>query len=87
MNWQEIREQYPHRWLVVEAYGAYTEGAQRIANHLEVVGEFGDDSKAAWKHYLELHHLDKMREYYVLHTDRIELNIGVMDAFRRVITE
>jgi hypothetical protein len=87
MNWQEIREHYPHRWLVAEALDAYTEGAQRIANKLEVVAEFGDDSKAAWKHYLELHHLDKRREYYVLHTDREELNIGVIDAFRRIVTE
>ena len=80
MNWQEIREQYPHRWLVVEAFGAYTEGAKRVANHLEVVGEFGDDSKSAWAHYLRLHHADKRREYYVLHTDRPELNIGVLHS-------
>jgi hypothetical protein len=47
MNWQEIRDQYPHRWLVVEAFDAYTEGAQRIANRLEVVGAFADDWKPA----------------------------------------
>jgi len=52
-----------------------------------VVEEFADDSKAAWAHYLKLHHADKHREYYVLHTDRVELNIGVMDTFRRVVTE
>ena len=87
MNWQEIRERYPHRWLVVEAYGAYTEGAQRVANQLEVVGEFGDDWKPAWERYKRLHSADRRREYYVLHTDRPELNIGVMDMFRRIVTE
>ena len=87
MNWQEIRDQYPHRWLVVEAFDAYTEGAQRIANHLEVVGAFADDWKPAWEQYKRLHAADRRREYYVLHTDRPELNIGVMDMFRRIVTE
>lgn len=36
MNWQEIREKYPHRWLVVEAYDAYTEKGKRVINHFEV---------------------------------------------------
>ncbi len=87
MNWQEIREQYPHRWLVVEAFGAYTEGAHRIVNHLEVVGVFEEDWKPAWEHYKRLHQAAKEREYYFLHTDRTELNIGVMDEFRRVVEE
>jgi hypothetical protein len=87
MNWQEIRELYPHRWLVVEAYNAYTEGSKRVINHLEVVGVFGDDWKPAWEHYKRLHAADKSREYYFLHTDREELNIGVLDSFRRKITD
>ncbi len=87
MDWQEIREQYPHRWVVVEAFDAYTEGRNRVINHLEVVGMFGDDWKPAWEHYKRLHHADKEREYYVLHTDRVELNIGVIDSFGRVVSE
>jgi len=87
MTWEEIREQYPHRWLVVEAYNAFTEGAKRVINHLEVVGMFEDDWKPAWEHYKRLHHADRWREYYVLHTDREELNIGVMDEFRRIVTD
>ncbi|MBZ0278123.1 MAG: hypothetical protein K8I60_18395 [Anaerolineae bacterium] len=87
MNWQEIREKYPHRWLVVEAYDAYTEKGKRIIDHLEVVGVFEDDWKPAWEHYNSLHHADKWREYYVLHTDRQELDILVMDEFRRIVAE
>ncbi len=87
MNWQEVREKYPHRWLVVEAYNAYTEKGKRVINHLEVVGVFEDDWKPAWEHYKRLHHAARDREYYVLHTDREELNIGVMDAFGRKVME
>jgi hypothetical protein len=87
MTWQELREQYPHRWLVVEAIGAYTRGAERVIEHLEVRGVFSDDWQEAWEYYKPLHHEDKWREYYVLHTDRPALNIGVMGSFGRIITE
>lgn len=87
MTWQEIREKYPHRWLVVEAYNAYTVKGKRVINHLEVVGMFGDDWKPAWEHYERLHCAARDREYYVLHTDREELNIEVQDAFRRRVNE
>lgn len=85
MNWQELRQAYPHRWLVVEAFGAYTDNGHRVIPHLEVIAEFGDDWKAAWARYKALHHADQQREYYVLHTDRESLNIGVLDSFRRVV--
>ncbi len=87
MNWQEICEKYPHCWLVVEAYDAYTQGAKRVIDHLEVVGMFQSDWKPAWEHYKQLHHADRDREYYVLHTDRAELNIGVLDSFGRKVIE
>src|SRR5215510_458713 len=86
MTWQEIRNQYQHSWLLVEALNAYTEGAQRIIPHLNVIKNFDDDWRAAWEEYKHLHHLDKYREYYVLHTDRVELDIGVLDAFGRAVT-
>lgn len=87
MQWQEICEQYPHTWVVVEAIDAYTEGSKRVANQLEVVGVFNDNWKRAWDEYRALHRADRWREYYVLHTDRRELDIGVMDEFRRVASE
>ena len=83
MDWQEIRKQYPHSWLVVEALDAYTNGDKRIVNALEVVDPFGDNWPAAWERYKHVHRADRTREYYVLHTDRAELNIGVLDVFGR----
>jgi hypothetical protein len=84
MNWQQIREQYPNRWVVVEALNAVTQGAQRVINELALDGVF-DDWESAWREYTSLHNADKWREYYMLHTDRAELNIGVIDSFGRVV--
>ncbi len=86
MNWEELRQQYPQRWVVVEAFGAYTEQGKRIVPRLELIADFGDDWKPAWERYEALHDADRRREYYVLHTDREALNIGVLDAFRRVVS-
>jgi hypothetical protein len=86
MNWQEIRQKYPHRWVVVEAFNAYTENGQRVIPHLELIADFGDDWEPAWERYKALHHAAKHREYYPLHTDREELNIGVLHPFLRRVT-
>lgn len=85
MNWQDIREKHPHSWLVVEAFGAFTENGQRVIPQLELIADFGDDWQAAWDRYKALHHADKQREYYMLHSDREVLDIGVLDSFRRVV--
>jgi hypothetical protein len=87
MTWEQIRQQYPHRWLVVEAFDAYNEKGKRIIPRLEVIEAFAEDWQPAWECYKQRHHEDKWREYYMLHTDRKELNIGVMDAFFRKVTE
>ena len=85
MNWQEIRKRHPHSWLVVEAFEAYTDNGQRVIPHLELIADFGDDWQAAWERYKALHHADKQREYYMLHSDREALDIGVLDSFRRAV--
>ena len=85
MNWQELRQNYPSNWLVVEAIDAFTENNQRIIPNLRFIAAFGSDWQAAWDHYKSLHRADKDREYYVLHTDRESLDIGVLDSFWRVI--
>lgn len=84
MDWQTIRKLYPSRWLVVEALDAYTEGRQRIISELNVIATFGDDWRPASALYRELHRADHSREYYFLHTDRPELNIGVKYVFQRL---
>jgi hypothetical protein len=85
MDWQTVREKYPHKWVVVEAYNAMTQGGQRIIPRLEVVGVY-ETWREAWEQYKRLHSADRHREYYPLHTDRQALNIGVLDIFRRKVT-
>ncbi|MCI0712408.1 MAG: hypothetical protein L0154_19795 [Chloroflexi bacterium] len=64
-----------------------TEKGQRIINSFALMDVCGEDWKAAWERYKELHAADKWKEYYVLHTDREELNITVQDEFRRPVTD
>ncbi len=84
MDWEQIRGQYPQQWVVVEALDGVTHGAHRIINQLAFSGAFAD-WEGAWQAYSTLHNADKWREYYVIHTDRRELNIGVIESFGRVI--
>lgn len=77
MNWQEIRQQ-PHRWLIVEAIGAYTENEKRVIPHLDVAKTFTDDWKPARECYQRVHHADKRREYYMLHTIVAQLDTGII---------
>lgn len=81
MDWQTIREKYPHTWLVVEALDGRTENGMRVINELQVLETFGEDSARAWEYYTEVHSADRQREHYVLHTDRNELNIHVKSLF------
>lgn len=74
MKWQEIRMQYPHCWLLIEAIKAHFQSGKRILDELTVVNTFLD-SRSAMKRYTQLHREAPERELYVLHTDRENLDI------------
>ena len=74
MQWEEIRQNYPHQWLLVEAIKARTESGKRIIEQLTVVNNF-DDSLKAMNSYKQLHQQFPEREFYVVHTDREKLDI------------
>jgi hypothetical protein len=75
MEWNQIRQTYPHRWLLVEALAAHSLSGKRILEDLAVGGAF-PDATTAMTGYKELHHRAPERELYVLHTDREALDIG-----------
>ena len=69
MPWPEIRERYPHQWLLLEATEAHSSGGRRILERLTVL-ETCPDGLSAMRRYGEVHAQDPRRELYVLHTDR-----------------
>ena len=75
MRWSEVRQQFPHRWLIVEAVEARSELDRRQVEEVAVVDTF-PTGEAALRTYLKLHRLAPERELYVLHTDREELDIA-----------
>lgn len=74
MKWNQVREQYPEQWVLVEEISAYSENSSRFIEELSVISNF-PDSTIAWKEYKKLHLADPLREYYIFHTDHETLEI------------
>ena len=74
MTWQEIRNQYPSTWLLLEAIKAHSENDYRILDDLSVISRF-DDSASALDAYAKLHELAPARELLVLQTSQEKLEI------------
>jgi hypothetical protein len=74
MKWSDIRQRYPGQWLLIEALSAHSAGDQRVLEELAVIDTFAD-SPAAWERYRQLHREAGNREFYILHTDREQLDI------------
>lgn len=74
MDWQEVRAEFPEKWLLVEALSARTDGNRREVEDLAVIGTY-EDSGVAWRRCLELQRVDRQRELYVVHTSRELLDI------------
>lgn len=78
MRWEEVKKAYPSEWVLIEAIDAKTEGENRIVDEISIIDTFKNDSQKAMNKYVQLHKLHKEREYYVVHTDRPELDIEVL---------
>ena len=74
MKWIDLRSQFPHQWLVVEALDARSELGKRLLEEMAVVDRY-PDGESAMRAYLKLHRQAPERELYVLHTDREKLDI------------
>ena len=74
MKWLEIREHYPHQWLLIEAIKAHSEAGKRILDELTVINTY-PDARTAMRAYTQLHEEAPQRELYVLHTDRETLDV------------
>lgn len=75
MNWQSVREAYPDQWLIIEALEARTSANhQRQIERISVVEQCADGTQALAR-YRNLHSQYPDREFYYVHTRRLELEI------------
>ncbi len=74
MKWQDVRDKFPHRWLVLEAIKSHREGDYWIADDLSVLDQF-EDGWAAIQRYGELHREWPQREVFFYHADREAIRI------------
>ncbi len=74
MKWSDVRQSYPGQWLLVEAIAAHSEDGRRVVEDMAVIAAF-EDSTEAWQRYTHLHQEAAGREYYILHTDREQVDI------------
>lgn len=75
MKWEEVRQAFPEKWMLIEAIEAFTnEENERILVEIVPLQKFPNSPKAM-KAYQELHRKNPTREFYVLHTSRDQPNI------------
>ena len=74
MKWEQVREQYPEKWVLLEAISAYSLNSIRSFEELSVISYF-PDSTLAWKEYKKLHLAEPTREYYIFHTDHKTIEV------------
>lgn len=74
MHWEEVRQAYPDKWVVLEAIGAYSHDDIRVVEDMAVLNSF-DDSMEALRRHDELHKQKPDREFYFFHTSRENLDI------------
>jgi hypothetical protein len=74
MTWQEIRQQLPDRWIVVEALAAHSANDRRILDDMAIAGVF-EDSTDAWLAQGRLNKEHPGREFYPFHTSRESIEI------------
>lgn len=74
VKWEQVREQYPEQWVLVEAISAYSKNSTRYLEELSIISNF-PDSTLAWKEYKKLHLAEPTREYYIFHTDHKKIEV------------
>nr|VFJ47965.1 MAG: hypothetical protein BECKFW1821A_GA0114235_10186 [Candidatus Kentron sp. FW]VFJ51686.1 MAG: hypothetical protein BECKFW1821B_GA0114236_10104 [Candidatus Kentron sp. FW] len=72
MNWQQVREQYPRKWVLAEAMEGHAESDRWRVDRLTVIDAFTEVSDALSAHK-QLHGQAPERDYFVAHTDKEEL--------------
>ena len=77
MKWNEVRKQFPDKWLLFAAIESHvTKDEHRIVNELAPIHAYIDFYKA-WDHYSALHTKEPAQRLYVYHTNNNKINIKI----------
>ena len=74
MKWNNVREQYPDKWLLFLDAESYVEGERRIIEELAPIQAYVNYYDA-WRHYRRLHEENPTNRYFVYHTSNDEIVI------------
>ncbi|WP_246092789.1 hypothetical protein [Terrilactibacillus laevilacticus] len=45
MKWEQVREQYPEQWVLVEAISAYSKNSIRFLEEISVISNFPESTR------------------------------------------
>jgi hypothetical protein len=76
MLWQDIREKYPSKWLVIEAKKFHQTDDNFVIEELEVLDIF-DKSFDAYDEYRKLHKENPRKEFLFANTEMPLLEIPI----------
>lgn len=74
MHWQYIREQFPNRWVLIEALSTSSNNNKRKLEEMSVISDF-NDTKDAWQAFKKHNLEDPSGEYYIFHTSNTEIEV------------
>lgn len=75
MKWQEVRKQFPGKWLLFAAVASHvTENQSLVVDELAPIRAYASFYDA-WDHYNELHNREPEQRLFVYHTSNEELDI------------
>ncbi|QZY54389.1 hypothetical protein [Crassaminicella profunda] len=74
MKWQDVRNQYADRWVLVEALKANSIDNKRVIQDMSVISNH-TNSTSAWKEYKSLHLSNPSRELYIFYTSNEEIEV------------
>ncbi|WP_100012886.1 hypothetical protein [Lentibacillus sediminis] len=69
MEWNDVREQFPSKLVLVEALSTTSKDNIRTLDNMSVISTF-DDNMEAWKAYKKTHLKNPEKELYVFHTSK-----------------
>ena len=80
MKWQEVRQQYPETWVIIEALQAHDQNNKKIIDDISVLDQF-KNVMDAMKHYKSLHKSNPQRDILVANTENQVLDIKIQHWF------